>query len=95
MTEVLERARQQLAQLTGLKPVGVTGAYRDAEGWHVAIEMLEMSRIPSATDVLGRYRVLLDERCCLVKFERQRTRQRGEIIQEEETMMGGGPGAAR
>ncbi|MBI2919107.1 MAG: gas vesicle protein [Chloroflexi bacterium] len=83
MPEVIDRARQQMAQVTGLKPVTITGAHRDAEGWHVGIEMLEMSRIPPATDVLGRYEVLLDDRACMVSFDRKRTRLRGEPLQEQ------------
>jgi hypothetical protein len=73
----MERARQQLADLTGLKPVGVIRAFKDDQGWHVEMEMLEMSRIPSTTDLLGDYEVLLDEGGQLLRFERKGTRLRG------------------
>ena len=79
-----ERAKQQLAELTGLKPVTVSGAFKDERGWHVSLDMLEMSRIPTATDVLGAYEVLLDEDGNLLKFERKRIRLRGEPMEEEE-----------
>lgn len=82
MPEVIERARQQLAQVTGLKPVTVIGAHKDSEGWHVGIELLEMSRLPPSTDVLGSYEVLLDGQACMVSFDRKRTRLRGEPLHE-------------
>ncbi len=83
MIEVLVQAKQRLAVLTGLKPVEVTGAFRDGQGWHVAVEMLEVARIPSTTDVLGRYEVLLAEDGSMVRFQRTRTRMRGEAVEEE------------
>jgi hypothetical protein len=43
-----------------------------------------MSRIPPATDVLGDYKVLVDEDGNMVKFERQKTRLRGEPMDDKE-----------
>jgi len=83
MTDLLKRAKKELGGTTGLKPVGVTGAFKDDQGWHVRVEMLEMTRIPTATDVLGDYEVLLDEDGSMLKFERKRTRLRGEPMEEE------------
>ena len=79
-----ERAKSQLAEVTGLKPVTVTGTFKDEQGWHIEMDMLEMSRIPPATDVLGAYDVLVDEDGNMVKFERKRTRLRGEPMEKEE-----------
>jgi len=79
-----ERAKSQLAEVTGLKPVTVTGTFKDEQGWHIEMDMLEMSRIPPATDVLGDYDVLVDEDGNMVKFERKRTRLRGEPMEKEE-----------
>jgi len=76
--DLMGRAKQQLADLTGLKPVGVIQAFKDDQGWHVDLEMLEMSRIPSTTDLLGDYEVLLDDDGRLLRFERRGTRMRGE-----------------
>ena len=82
--ELAERARSQLVDITGLKPLSVTGTSRDEEGWHIMLEMLEMSRIPSSSDVLGDYEVVLDERGGMLRFERKRTRLRGEPTEAEE-----------
>jgi len=83
MKELAERAKSQVAEVTGLKPVTVTGTFKDEQGWHVAVDMLEMSRIPTATDVLGDYEVLADENGNILKFERKRTRLRGEPMEKE------------
>ena len=84
MKELAEQAKSQLAEVTGLKPITVTGTFKDEQGWHIALDMLEMSRIPTATDILGDYEVLADENGNMVKFERKRTRLRGEPMEKEE-----------
>lgn len=82
MCELAEEAKIQLAKLTGLKPVTATGAIRDEKGWHVVIDMLEMSRIPASTDILGEYELLLDDKGKLLSFERKRTYLRGQPIEK-------------
>ncbi len=82
LPQLLERAKKQLANVTGLKSVTVTRALKDEEGWHVGVEMLEMSRIPPATDLLGEYETLLNDDGDLLRFERKRTRLRGEPREE-------------
>ena len=84
MKELAERAKSQLAEVTGLNPVTVSGTFKDEQGWHIELDMLEMSRIPPATDVLGDYDVLVDEDGNMMKFERKRTRLRGEPMEKEE-----------
>jgi len=83
MRELAELAKGQLATVTGLKPVTVSGIFRDEQGWHVAMDLLEMSRIPPATDVVGEYEVLLDENGSMMRFDRKRTRLRGEAVAKE------------
>lgn len=84
ITEILERSKRQVAAATGLKPVAVTSAARHDGGWRVRVELLEMSRIPPATDILGDYEALLDDEGALLSFERKRTRQRGESTEASE-----------
>jgi len=86
MKDVIMQSKKQLANSTGLKTEGVTRAFRDDQGWHVRVEVLEMSRIPTATDVLGDYEVVVDENGNMLKFERKRTRLRGEPMEEEEVV---------
>jgi len=82
--KLAERAKSQLAEVTGLKPMTVAGAFKDEQGWHITLDMLEMSRIPPATDVLGDYNVLVDDDGNMLKFEREKTRLRGEPMEKEE-----------
>ena len=81
--KLAEQAEAQLAEVTGLKPVTVSGMFKDEQGWHISLDMLEMTRIPTATDVLGEYDVLVDDDGNILKFERKRTRLRGEPVASE------------
>ena len=81
--DIIGQTKKQLADTTGLKAEGVTQAFRDDQGWHVRVDMLEMSRIPPATDVLGDYEVLIAKDGSMLKFERKRTRLRGVPMEEE------------
>ncbi|MBI2871838.1 MAG: gas vesicle protein [Chloroflexi bacterium] len=83
LADLVQKARAQLAEVTGLKPVAVTAVSKDHDLWHIRVEMLEMSRIPTATDVLGEYEVLLAEDGGMVRFERKRTRLRGAPTEME------------
>ncbi|MFQ5872496.1 MAG: gas vesicle protein GvpO [Dehalococcoidia bacterium] len=84
MADLATRAKEQLAEVTGFNPVAVVGSYKDEEGWHVAVDVLEMARLPESTDLLGTYVVTLDEKGDMVAFERKKTRLRGEPMIEEE-----------
>jgi len=46
--------------------------------------MLELSRIPPATDVLGEYEVLLAEDGAMLRFERKGIRLRSEPMEEQQ-----------
>lgn len=83
MTQLLSKAQRQLTDVTGFKPVAVTHADKDDQGWHVGIELIEMARIPDAADLLGCYEVLLDEGANMLRFDRKRTRVRGQPMEEE------------
>lgn len=84
-----QQAKSQMAEVTGLKPVTVTGISKENGGWRVRVEMLEMSRIPTATDVLGCYDVLLAEDGSMQRFDRRRLRLRGEPAEDVEPAMNG------
>ena len=84
MVELAERAKEQLAQMTGFKPFAIVGSYKDEEGWHITVDVVELTRIPEATDVIGTYVALLDENGDMMKFEKKRSRLRGDSYEEEE-----------
>jgi hypothetical protein len=76
--EVAERAVEQMQELIGRPVEGVTGLERDGDEWTVTLEVLELQRIPTTTDVLGRYEVKLDKGGELTGVERTRRYARGE-----------------
>jgi hypothetical protein len=56
--------------LTGRRVESVLGMERNNKGWHVTLEVLELSRVPQTTDVLGSYEVTLDDKGELVGYHR-------------------------
>ena len=83
MRDVLELAKEQLAEATGLKVEGITGVFKDDKGWHINVDLLALSRIPHSTDVLGDYEVLLTEDGRMLSFQLRGTRLRSEAIAEK------------
>lgn len=76
--DVARVALKQLAELTGRRPESVLGLRRDEDGWKVMVEVVELSRIPNSTDLLGCYEVTLDDDAELVGYERMSRYQRGQ-----------------
>jgi hypothetical protein len=70
--ELVRAAARTLAELTGRQPENVLGIRRDDDGWKVELEVVELHRIPQATDVLGCYVVTVDDDGELVSYERRR-----------------------
>ena len=76
--EVARAAVGAIAELTGRRPETVLGLRKDDDGWNVTVEVLEHSRIPNSTDLLGCYVVQLDGDGELVGYERVSRYQRGQ-----------------
>ena len=79
-TEIAERAKQQLAELTGLAPGTVSALHHDEQGWHVAVDMIELRKIPDTTDVLAVYEALLNDKGELLTYKRARRYRRDQIL---------------
>ena len=82
ITSLAERAKRQLAEVTGFSPVAAVGGFKDEEGWHITVDAVEMTRIPESSDLIGTYVVSLDEDGNMVKFEKKKARLRGEPYEE-------------
>ena len=79
VAKLAQRARDQVSEITGLEPEGVTSVKEYDDGtWRVSVELLEVSRIPEALDVIGTYEVEVDERGQLLGYERLRRYARGD-----------------
>jgi hypothetical protein len=68
--DVIMRAREDLEELTGREVESVLGVTRNDEGYHVMLELVELSRTPSTTDVLASYDVLVDSDGELLEYRR-------------------------
>ena len=77
--DIAQRAKEQLARVTGLKPGTVSGLSRDEEGWHITVDMIELKRIPEASDVLATYEVLLDDAGNLIRYQRTKRYRRDQV----------------
>jgi hypothetical protein len=62
LSDLVQEARRQVSELTGLRAETVTGLNRAGDDrWVVTVEMLELARVPSTMDVLGTFEVTLSE----------------------------------
>jgi hypothetical protein len=79
---VAGHAADQLYTLTGREPEGIAGLERSDDGWTVQVELLELRRIPSTTDVIGLYEVRTDHQGELQGYRRLRRYARGAAEDE-------------
>jgi len=77
--EIATRAKEQLSALTGLKASTVSSLSHDDDGWCIVADLIELKRIPEASDILATYEVRLDEKGNLVSYQRTRRYTRGQI----------------
>jgi len=67
---IVQRATEQLHELQGREPESVSAVERRPDGWCVTLEVVEVERIPSSTDVLASFAVELDDDGELLRYER-------------------------
>jgi hypothetical protein len=77
-TRLAVLAAEQLVDLTGKAFEGIVGLSKSEDGWSVSVEVLEMRRIPSTTDVIAVYEVDVDQDGDLTGYRRVHRFLRGE-----------------
>jgi hypothetical protein len=77
--EAIRVAREQIAALTGLSIDTVSRFARDAEGWSIDMELIEMKRIPNSSDVLATYQLRLDPEGNLISYLRTQRYYRSQV----------------
>jgi hypothetical protein len=82
LPEIVERVREQLPTLLGRPVEAILGVERDDDGWAVLVQVVELSRIPQTTDVLGAYEVTTDARGEVSGYRRRRRYHRNQIDEE-------------
>ena len=81
--QIALQVKDQLAELTRVKPDTISAISKDEKGWHIIVEMVEMKRIPDSTDMLATYETLLDEDGNLINYHRTRRYLREQCMDEE------------
>jgi gas vesicle protein GvpO len=79
--ELGQAAVTTVHELTGYEPEAITGLEWDGEFWDISVDVMELSRIPNTTDVMGSYVVQLDEQGTLRGLKRMRRFVRGSADQ--------------
>jgi Gas vesicle synthesis protein GvpO len=79
---VAARAAEQLIELIGKEAEGVVGLERTDDGWRVLVEVLELRRVPTTTDVLATYEVRVDPSGDLEGYRRLQRYARGATRDE-------------
>jgi hypothetical protein len=77
--QIVRRAVEQVAELTGREIEGVNGLEKNDDGWIVTLELVELRRVPDSTDVLGSYAVAVDSRGELEGYRRTRRYYRSQV----------------
>jgi Gas vesicle synthesis protein GvpO len=77
--ELGDAAVEAVKDLTGYRPEGVTGLEWDGENWQVTLDVVELERIPSTTDVLATYVVQLDGEGALHGYRRTGRFMRSQV----------------
>jgi hypothetical protein len=82
LTKVASAAAQALAELTGRTVDAVSGVRKTDDGYQVTIEVLELSRVPSTTDVLATYEVGVAPDGSVVDYSRAHRYYRNQTSRE-------------
>jgi hypothetical protein len=80
---VLDRARDQLEDLLGRPVESVSSLERTHDGWLLALEVVDLRRIPESTDVLASYEMELDDDLNLRRYEQVRRYVRGRAEEQQ------------
>ena len=81
--ELIEEAKRQLKELTGYPVDSVSEFVRSDDGWRLTVTVVELNRIPPATDVLAEYVVGLDRAGDIVDYRRGRRYFRDQVGEPE------------
>jgi hypothetical protein len=76
--DIAAQAVKQVQDLMERPIEAVTGIEKDGDEWTVTLEVLELQRVPSTTDVIGKYEVTLDKDGELTGMQRTRRFPRAE-----------------
>jgi len=76
--ELIEKAKKQLADLTGFKEPAGVGLKKEKEGWAITVEIIEKKSIPEGMDVVGTYEVKVDKDGEILGYEKIAMRKKSD-----------------
>ena len=80
MPQLIQKAREQLTELTGLELGSTLSARKDDNVWRVQVEVIEKKSLPDSQDLLATYGLTMDKDANVVDFERLSMRKRSEVM---------------
>ncbi len=79
---IAQHAKTELEGITGLDADHVSAVAHQPDGWHVTVDLVELRRIPAATDVLAAYEAVLGPTGTLLSYHRTRRYFRDQMLEE-------------
>ena len=79
---IAQHAKAELQGITGLDADHVSAVMHKPDGWHVTVDLVELRRIPAATDVLAAYEAVLGPTGTLLSYQRTRRYFRDQMLEE-------------
>ena len=82
--DMLEKAKKELADLTGFKSPRAVGFKKEGNELVATIEVLEKESIPNGMDILGTYEVRIDDGGKIISYKRTDLRKRADTVLNQE-----------
>ena len=84
MSKVIQMARTDVNNLTGLEISSTVSAEKEDDGWLIIMEVIEKHSIPDGMDILAKYETRLDADGNMLDFKRTGMRKRIDMDEAEE-----------
>lgn len=79
LTNMIQMARRQLGELTGLAVASTISVRKDGAGWRVQAEVVEKKSLFDGQDILAAYELAVDGEGNVVNFTRIGMRRRMDV----------------
>ncbi len=79
---VARHAKSELENITGLDADRVSAVEQKPDGWHVTVDLVELRRIPAATDAIAAYEAIFGPTGVLLSYRRTRRYMRDQMLDE-------------
>jgi hypothetical protein len=80
---VVMHAKRELSLISGLEADRVSSVINEPDGWHVTVDLIELSRIPHSTDVIAAYDAVFAPDGTLQSYHRRRRYLRDQMTEDE------------